>query len=66
MIIHFRITISEKDGESSSLKGWDRKNMSDLTTSMDVIWEILPLMFSLMAIGLVFGMLSGVFGKMKF
>ena len=66
MIIHFRIIISDRDGESSSLKGWDRNNMTDLTTSMDAIWDILPLMFSLMAIGLVFGMLSGVFGKMKF
>lgn len=53
-------------GSPHPRKGWDRNNMTDLTTSMDAIWDILPLMFSLMAIGLVFGMLSGVFGKMKF
>ena len=44
----------------------EETTMTDLSTSMDVIWDILPLMFSLMAIGLVFGMLTGVFSKMKF
>lgn len=38
----------------------------DLTTALDPIWVIIPLLVTVMALSLVLGTLSGAFEKLKF
>lgn len=35
-------------------------------STLDVVWDILPLIISIMVIAMVFGAIGGLFGKMKF
>lgn len=35
-------------------------------SSLDVVWDILPLLISIMVIAVVFGAIGGLFGKLKF
>ena len=43
------------------------KNMATIDEStLDVVWDILPLLISIMVIAVVFGAIGGLFGKLNF